>query len=140
MAAQFAAVNAAKLEERIRGASEDEQRLRATLCAAEARIAALQTTFDSVSAERAQFEERASRVSSLEGQLEARTSGETILNARVAELTAELEALKQKALPDQETKEPLEGLLYFPIEGKVKPKDLSLIYKGPAGKLVMDFK
>jgi hypothetical protein len=51
-----------------------------------------------------------------------------------------LAALKAKALPDRETQEPLEGLLYFPIEGKVKPKDLSLIYKGPAGKLVMDFK
>jgi hypothetical protein len=51
-----------------------------------------------------------------------------------------LAALKEKALPDRETQEPLQGLLYFPIEGKLKPKDLSLIYKGPAGKLVMDFK
>jgi hypothetical protein len=51
-----------------------------------------------------------------------------------------LAALKAKVLPDQETKEPLEGLLYFPIEGKVKAKELSLIYKGPAGKLIMDFK
>ncbi len=51
-----------------------------------------------------------------------------------------LEALKAKTLPDRETLEPLEGLLSFPIEGKVKPKDLSLIYKGPAGRLVMDFK
>ena len=48
-------------------------------------------------------------------------------------------ALKQKGLPDQETKEPLEGLLYFPIEGKIKPKDVAVIYKGPAGKLVIEF-
>jgi len=51
-----------------------------------------------------------------------------------------LAALKEKAMPDRETQEPMQGLLYFPIGGKVKPKDLSLIYKGPAGKLVMDFK
>ena len=42
-------------------------------------------------------------------------------------------------LPDKETKEPVEGLLYFPIDGKIKPKDLAVIYKGPAGKLVMEF-
>lgn len=50
-----------------------------------------------------------------------------------------LAVLKAKILPDKETKEPLEGLLYFPIDGKVKPKDLAVIYKGPAGKLVMEF-
>jgi hypothetical protein len=48
--------------------------------------------------------------------------------------------LKQKILPETETKAPVEGLLYFMMDGKLKPKDLSLIYKGPAGKLVMDFK
>jgi hypothetical protein len=48
-------------------------------------------------------------------------------------------ALKEKGLPDQETKEPLEGLLYFPIEGKIKPKDVAVIYKGPAGKLIIEF-
>src|ERR1041385_3824510 len=51
-----------------------------------------------------------------------------------------LAILKEKSLPDKETKEPIEGLLYFPIEGKVKPKDLAVLYKGPAGKLVMEFK
>jgi hypothetical protein len=30
-------------------------------------------------------------------------------------------------------------LLYFLIEGKVKPKDLTLIYKGPAGRIVAPF-
>jgi hypothetical protein len=50
-----------------------------------------------------------------------------------------LAALKAKVLPDKETKEPLEGLLYFPIDGKIKPKDLAVIYKGRAGKLVMEF-
>ena len=50
-----------------------------------------------------------------------------------------LEALKAKVLPDTQTKEPVEGLLYFPIEGKVKAKDLTIIYKGPAGRLMMEF-
>ncbi|MBZ5603183.1 MAG: hypothetical protein LAO79_12850 [Acidobacteriia bacterium] len=47
--------------------------------------------------------------------------------------------LKAKQLPDKETQEPIEGLLYFAIDGKIKPKDLAVIYKGPAGKLVMEF-
>src|SRR5262249_16821711 len=51
-----------------------------------------------------------------------------------------LGALKEKILADMETKTPVEGLLYFNLGGKLKPKDVSLIYKGPAGKLVMDFK
>jgi hypothetical protein len=48
--------------------------------------------------------------------------------------------LESKMLQDKETKEPVEGLLYFLIEGKNKPKDLGLLYKGPAGRLAMDFK
>lgn len=49
-------------------------------------------------------------------------------------------ALEGKILPDKETKSAVEGLLYFAIDGKVKPKDLSLLYKGRAGRLVMDFR
>jgi hypothetical protein len=48
--------------------------------------------------------------------------------------------LESKMLQDKETKEPVEGLLYFLIQGKNKPKDLGLLYKGPAGRLAMDFK
>ena len=50
-----------------------------------------------------------------------------------------LKALTEKCLQEKPSLEPLEGLLYFPIEGKVKPKDLEVIYKGQAGKLVMEF-
>lgn len=50
-----------------------------------------------------------------------------------------LTALKKQELPDKETKEPLEGLLYFPLEGKIKPKDVAVVYKGPAGKLIIEF-
>ncbi|HEY1755573.1 MAG TPA: hypothetical protein VGG72_09275 [Bryobacteraceae bacterium] len=48
--------------------------------------------------------------------------------------------LAAKALPDKDIKDAVEGLLYFAMDGKLKPKDLSMIYQGPAGKLVIDFK
>jgi hypothetical protein len=51
-----------------------------------------------------------------------------------------MKVLESKILADTETKEPVEGLLYFLLEGKNKAKDLGLLYKGPAGHLAMDFK
>ena len=48
--------------------------------------------------------------------------------------------LTQYGLPDKELKTPEEGLLYFSVDKKLKPKDLSLIYEGEGGKLVIDFK
>ena len=51
-----------------------------------------------------------------------------------------IKILESKMLRDAETKEPVEGLLYFLLNGKNKPKDLGLLYKGPAGHLAMDFK
>jgi len=51
-----------------------------------------------------------------------------------------IKLLESKMLHDVETKDPVEGLLYFVLEGKNKPKDLGLLYKGPAGHLAMDFK
>jgi len=50
-----------------------------------------------------------------------------------------LEALKAKQLPDKETNEPLEGLLYFRLSGKHKLKDMAVLYRGPAGKLDLEF-
>ena len=50
-----------------------------------------------------------------------------------------LGALTAKVLPDKETKTPVEGLLYFSISGKVKPKDVSIVYKGAAGRLTIEF-
>jgi hypothetical protein len=50
-----------------------------------------------------------------------------------------LEALKAKQLPDKETSEPLEGLLYFRLSGKHKLKDMAVLYRGPAGKLDLEF-
>jgi hypothetical protein len=51
-----------------------------------------------------------------------------------------LTELKTKILPEKETSEPLAGLLYFSLEGKHKPKDLQLQYRGAAGKLVLQFR
>jgi hypothetical protein len=51
-----------------------------------------------------------------------------------------LPLLKEKVLPDKETKDRVEGLLYFSMEGKLKPKDVSMLYKGAGGRLVMEFK
>ena len=50
-----------------------------------------------------------------------------------------LAILDQKMLQDKETKEPVTGYLYFPLEGKQKLKDIELIYKGPAGRLIVPF-
>lgn len=50
-----------------------------------------------------------------------------------------LAALKAKSLPEGETGEPVSGLLLFPLEGKTKSKDLSLLYKGAAGRLTIAF-
>lgn len=51
-----------------------------------------------------------------------------------------LATLAAKILPEKQTTEPVSGLLYFPIDGKQKPKDLELYYKGPGGRFSMIFK
>jgi hypothetical protein len=51
-----------------------------------------------------------------------------------------LEALNAKILPEKEITEPVSGLLFFQIVGKVKAKDLELHYKGPAGPMALRFK
>ncbi len=51
-----------------------------------------------------------------------------------------LATLKERMLPEKTGSEPVAGLLYFPLEGKHKPKELELVYRGPAGKLSIRFK
>ena len=50
-----------------------------------------------------------------------------------------LEALKTKQFPTKESIEPVEGFLYFPLDGKHKLKNLAVLYRGPAGKLDLEF-
>ncbi len=51
-----------------------------------------------------------------------------------------LEVLSAKILPEKEVAGPISGLLYFLIEGKHKPKDLELVYKGAGGNLSLRFR
>jgi hypothetical protein len=51
-----------------------------------------------------------------------------------------LAMLSAKILPEKEITDTISGLLYFQTVGKVKPKDLELHYKGPAGKLALRFR
>lgn len=52
-----------------------------------------------------------------------------------------LAILKDKVLQEKEITETSSGLLYFQIVGgKLKPKDLELHYKGPAGRLALRFR
>ncbi len=49
--------------------------------------------------------------------------------------------LEDKELPQRELgPEPLTGLLYFPIDGKHKPKNIMLLYRGMGGRIDMEFK
>jgi hypothetical protein len=48
-------------------------------------------------------------------------------------------ALKAKQLTAKDTTEPVEGYLYFSLDGKHKLKDLAVLYRGPAGRLDLEF-
>jgi hypothetical protein len=64
----------------------------------------------------------------------------TVQESDKKEDTPLLKVLKEKVLPEKEITDPIEGLLYFQIDGKVKAKDLELYYKTPGGKLAMRFR
>jgi hypothetical protein len=51
-----------------------------------------------------------------------------------------LAAITAKILPEKQITEPVSGLLFFQIMGKVKAKDLELHYKGPAGPMALRFR
>jgi hypothetical protein len=50
-----------------------------------------------------------------------------------------LEALKAKQFPQKESVQPIEGYLYFPLDGKHKLKNMAVLYRGPAGQLNLEF-
>jgi hypothetical protein len=50
-----------------------------------------------------------------------------------------LEALKAKQFPQKDTNQPVEGYLYFPLDGKHKLKNMALLYRGPARRLDLEF-
>ncbi len=53
--------------------------------------------------------------------------------------TALLAALKAKQLPAKEATDEVDGYLYFPLDGKHKLKNLAVLYRGPAGRLDLEF-
>lgn len=50
------------------------------------------------------------------------------------------QTLEEKELPQKQTAEPVKGLLYFPIDGKHKTKNIILLYRGTAGRIDVEFK
>ena len=73
--------------------------------------------------------------------VEGGTSSASVDQEKSGKESPLLAVLQAKGLPEKESKDPSEGLLYFLIEGKkLKPKDMALRYVGPSGRLVMDFK
>ncbi len=50
-----------------------------------------------------------------------------------------LEALQAKQFPQKESVQPVEGYLYFPLDGKHKLKNLAVLYRGQAGTLNLEF-
>lgn len=53
--------------------------------------------------------------------------------------TTLLAALKAKELPAKEATDEVDGYLYFPLDGKHKLKNLAVLYRGPAGRLDLEF-
>lgn len=53
--------------------------------------------------------------------------------------TALFNALKAKEFPEKEATQPVEGYLYFPLDGKHKLKNMAVLYRGPAGRLDLEF-
>lgn len=70
-----------------------------------------------------------SKVTTLSSKMDTKSQGNDKL----------LEALKTKELPEKESAAPVEGYLYFPLDGKHKLKDLAVLYRGPAGRLNLEF-
>jgi hypothetical protein len=50
-----------------------------------------------------------------------------------------LDALKSKVLKDGDISHPVTGLLYFQIDGKVKPKQLELVYRKSPPRVSLRF-
>jgi hypothetical protein len=63
------------------------------------------------------------------GQMDSKNTGNEKL----------LEALKAKQLQGGDTTDSVEGYLYFPLDGKHKLKNMAVLYRGPAGKLDLEF-
>jgi len=64
----------------------------------------------------------------------------TIETKNDAKTNPVLATLKEKELVYGKTMKPVKGLLYFSLDGKHKPKQIELWYRGEAGKFVISYK
>ncbi|HBY60977.1 MAG TPA: hypothetical protein DEH78_14235 [Solibacterales bacterium] len=72
------------------------------------------------------------------------SAGETAATARVETDPKKkdnplLATLEERILAERALDKPYSGLLYFPLEGKHKPKELLLVYKGAGGSITIRF-
>lgn len=70
-------------------------------------------------------------------QIETPTASE---NEKVEKENPMKKVLEGKELPAGEIKEPTKGLLYFPVDGKHKTKNIVLLYRGLGGRIDVEFK
>lgn len=62
------------------------------------------------------------------------------VNEKVEKENPMKKVLEEKELPAGEVKGPVKGLLYFPIDGKHKTKNIVLLYRGLGGRIDVEFK
>jgi len=70
-----------------------------------------------------------SKVTTVSTKMDTKSQGNSTL----------LAALKAKQFPETESAQPVEGYLYFPLDGKHKLRNLAVLYRGPAGRLNLEF-
>jgi hypothetical protein len=73
-------------------------------------------------------------------QEDSSTGANAAAAADPAKQTALLNTLKEKELPLGETRKPVKGYLYFPVDPQQKAKNFHLHYKGPNGSCELRFK
>ena len=66
--------------------------------------------------------------------------GAATVSASTAKVTPLLSALREKELRVGETRKPVSGFLYFPVDPKQKTKNFYLHFKGPGGGCELRFK
>jgi len=67
-------------------------------------------------------------------------ASETTVAASTEKATPLLTALRDKELALGETRKPVTGYLYFPVDPKQKSKNFLLHYKGPGGATDLSFR
>lgn len=80
------------------------------------------------------------RVGAVENTFGAGGGGETRLSSSQTRQTPLLDKLREKELPLGETRKPVSGYLYFPVDPQQKLKNFHLHYKGPQESVDLRFR